>query len=180
MVSKASRRYAKALLATAIEQDNMEGVYEDILFLNNTLKESSELRAFLKSPVIKPEIKKSALDEIFKKHIQDLTSSLIDVLASKGREGHLQQITEGFLALYNEYHNILEVDVKTAFEFVNGQEDDLRKELEKMTGKSVRMSVAKQENLIGGLTVRIADTVYDGSAKYKLNQLKDKFTAAVE
>jgi F-type H+-transporting ATPase subunit delta len=180
MVLKAARRYASALLVTAIEQDILEEVKDDMLLIKQTVSDSSELRLFLRSPIIKKEFKKAALDEIFENKIQKLTSDLISILSQKGRENILMGITQSFGELYNGHHNIIEVDVRTAFELNKDQKSSLHKELESVTGKTVLMHIEKNEDLIGGLTVRIDDTVIDGSAKYKLNQLKEKFTTAVE
>jgi F-type H+-transporting ATPase subunit delta len=179
MVSKAARRYANALLVTAIEQKNLEKVKEDVELIRDTVKASTDLKLFLRSPIVKHEVKRAALDEIFGGKIQQLTSNLIGILSEKGRENLLAGICQGFIDLYNIHHNILEIDVATAFELADDQQSSLHKKLESVTGKNVLMSITRNENLIGGLTVRIADTVIDGSARYQLNQLKEKFTTAV-
>lgn len=180
MVTKAARRYANALLVTAIEQKILEEIREDMQLIHQTIAGSSELSVFLKSPIIKNDVKKSALGVIFNDKVQQLTANLISILSDKSRESLLYGITKGFMELYNQHHNIVEVDVETAFELNDAQETSLKKELEAMTGKTIKMRIEKNEDLIGGLSVRIEDTVYDGSAKYKLNQLKRKFTTAVE
>ena len=180
MVSKAARRYANALIVTAIEQDLLEEIKEDMQLIHQTISDSSELTLFLKSPLIKNDVKKSALESIFEDKINNLTSNLISILSDKSRENLLLGISEGFMELYNDHHNIIEVDVKTAFDLDDKQKKSLISELEKVTGKTIEMRIEKNEDLIGGLSVRIEDTVYDGTAKYKLNQLKHKFTTAVE
>lgn len=180
MVSKAARRYANALLTTAIEQNILEKIKDDMQLIHQAISDSSELKLFLKSPIIKNDVKKSAMDAIFKGKIEELTFGLISIVSQKRREDLLYGISEGFMDLYNLHHGILEVDVTTAFELDKNQQASLVKELESLTGKTIQMSIIKNEDLIGGLSVRIEDTVYDGSVKYKLNQLKRKFTTAVE
>ncbi|MEX0904318.1 MAG: ATP synthase F1 subunit delta [Balneolaceae bacterium] len=178
MVSKAARRYAHAFLETAIEQGSLEKVREDMLFIQNTIGDSSELKIFLRSPVVKKSVKKSALEAIFSGKVQQLTMDLISILSEKGREDLLYEICDGFFDQYNVHHGIIEVDVQTAFDLKSNEKDSLQKILEKNTGKKVQMDITVDESLIGGLTVRIDDTVIDGSVKYKLSQLKDKFIAA--
>lgn len=180
MVSKAARRYANAFLVTAIEQNILEKIKDDMKLIHQAITDSSELSLFLKSPIIKNDVKKSALDAIFKDKVQDLTMTLIEIISEKRREYLLFGISKGFMELYNKHHNIIEVDVETAFELDKDQQSRLVKELEAVTGKTIQMQIEKNKDLIGGLSVRIEDTVYDGSAKYKLNQLKRKFTTAVE
>lgn len=180
MVSKAARRYARALMETSIDKGNLDEISQDIELINGTISQNPDLRAFLQSPVVKREVKRAALDEIFREKVDKLTWNLIGILCDKSREKLLFDITKGFGELYNEHHNILEIDVKSAFELDESQKKDLHKQLETVTGKNVRLSVVTDDELLGGLTVYIADTVIDGSARHKLNQLKDKFTAAVE
>lgn len=178
MVSKAARRYANAYLKTAIEKDSLEEVRKDMLFITNTIQDSSELSVFLKSPIIKKSVKKSALEAIFKDKVGELSVNLINILSEKGRENLLYGVGKGFMELYNSYKGIIVVDVRIAFELPDDQKALLQSALESDTGKKVQMNVTVDESLIGGLTVRIDDTVIDGSVKYKLSQLKDKFTAA--
>ncbi len=180
MVQKAARRYANALITSAIEQDLLEEVKSDILLIEETLSNSSDLRLFLKSPIIKKEDKTSVVEQIFGDKIQKLTSGLLSILSQKGREKLLHDITVSFLELYNEHHNIKKVDVVTAFELSEDQLSNLQKELGKAIDKTVLMDVTEDQSLIGGLTVQIDDTIIDGSSRYKLNKLKNKFTSAVE
>ncbi|MEX0822799.1 MAG: ATP synthase F1 subunit delta [Balneolaceae bacterium] len=178
MIAKAARRYANALLETAIELDILEEVKKDMQFVKNTVDQSKDLRIFLKSPVIKPELKKAALHEIFDGRVSDISMKLIKILSSKKRENLLLDITKGFMELYNNHHGIIEVNVSTAFDLTAELNSELHKKLESTTGKKVELITVTNKDLIGGLTVRIDDTVIDGSVKYKLNQLKDKFTAS--
>lgn len=178
MVSKAARRYANAFLKTAIEKESLEEAKKDMLFITNTIQDSSDLKVFLRSPVIRKSVKNDALEAIFKDNVDGLTMNLINILSEKGREDLLFSVGKGFLEQYNLYKGIIVVNVKTAFELAEDQKALLKSTLESDTGKKVQLNITVDERLIGGLTVRIDDTVIDGSVKYKLSQLKDKFTAA--
>jgi F-type H+-transporting ATPase subunit delta len=181
MISKAARRYAKALLQSAQEQDLLADVEKDIRFISNTIEDSRELVVFLKTPIIKKEDKKDVLSKLFDEHITKETKSLLLLLSEKNRESLLKDICEGFLQLYNEYKGIIKVDVTTAFELSDDQKEKLHKALESSTGKDVEMNITTDEDLLGGLVVRIDDTVIDGSVKHKIRKLKNQFavTAAV-
>ena len=52
------------------------------------------------------------------------------------------------------------------------EERELVAALEKMTGKRVRLSVKRVPELLGGLVVRVGDTVYDGSVRHQLESLR--------
>lgn len=178
MSSKAAKRYANAFLETAIELDVLESIKDDILLIRETFKTSPELRIFLKSPVVKKDNKKEALSLIFGKRVQDITVNLLNILSDKNREVLLEDITNHFVDLYNIHHGIIEVVVYSASTLSKTQQKNLLTELEEYTGKKVRMTISVDESLIGGLKVRIQDTVIDGTVKHKLSQLKESFTEA--
>lgn len=177
MISKAARRYAKALLQSALEQDILDDVEKDIRFVLNTVEDSRELVVFLKSPIIKKEDKQQALSKIFGEHISDETKSLLRLLSEKNRENLLEDICLGFLDLFNEHKGIIQVEVTTAYELGDSQRDELQKVLVSSTGKKVEMNVTVDPEIIGGVIVRVDDTVTDGSVKHKIRMLKNQFAA---
>lgn len=178
MIPKAAGRYASALLETAIEQDILEEIYKDMLFLQSTIEDSRDLQLFLMSPLIKKAVKVSAMHKIFDGKIHELSMKLIDLLSEKSREKLLQSITRAFTLAYKAHHGIIDIDVTSAFELDKDQVKELKKQLEKSTGKKVDLYQTIDEDLLGGLKVRIEDTVIDGSVKHKLSQLKENFKAA--
>ncbi|MFO7847256.1 MAG: ATP synthase F1 subunit delta [Balneolaceae bacterium] len=177
MIPKAARRYAKALLQSAVEQDILDEVQADMRFILNTEQDSKDLTVFLKSPVISPEVKKQALLAIFEKHLSKETLGLLRLLSEKHREGLLGDICRGFFNLYNEHQGILHVQVTAAFEPEEQQKKALIKELESSTGKKIKMDLTIDSSIQGGLIVRINDTVLDGSVKHKIRKLKKQFAA---
>ncbi|HKL15435.1 MAG TPA: ATP synthase F1 subunit delta [Balneolaceae bacterium] len=175
MISKAARRYAKALLQSAIEQDILDDVEKDMQLILNTLKDSRKLSVFLKSPIIKKEDKQQVLSKIFDEHISGETNSLLNLLSEKNRENMLGDICKGFIELFNQHKGIIQVAVTTAYEMNDSQRKDLHKVLVSSTGKKVEMEVTVDTDIIGGVIVRIDDTVIDGSVKHKIRKLKNQF-----
>jgi len=172
LITKAARRYASALLQLAREREEVDAILEDVQLIKNTLDGSRELVVFLRSPVIKFDDKLEALDKLFSDRVHEATDKFLDLLARKNRVNLLDQIVEAFIQQYNEYAGIIEVDVYSAYELDDSQEESLRDALEKKTGKTVYMKVSKDETLKGGIAVRIEDTVVDGSVKHKLEELE--------
>ena len=175
LVSKAARRYATALLELAKEQDAVERTFEDVLFIQNTVKESRELQLFLKSPIIKPDKKVNALEALFEGKVSELVYKFITLIARKNRQNILDEITKAFIDIYNVFAGIIEADVFVANEMDDKQRDQVIKRLEDVTGKKVNITVKVQEDLRGGMAIKIADTVIDGTIKHKLEQLEDVF-----
>ena len=186
LVSKAAKRYATALLESADEQNSIENTLKDIHLIKETIEGSKELRAFLKSPVVKPadkqkalasifDDKRNALSSIFDGKVSKEVSQFIVLLTNKGREDILDEVATAFIDVYNVHAGIITVEVKTAKALKTGQITELTKMLEKTTSKTVNLDLKEQEDLRGGISVKIDDTVIDATVKHKLEQLETRF-----
>lgn len=178
LVSKAARRYATALLELAKEQDILDRVLEDILLIKGTIDESRDLLVFLRSPVINPDKKVAALDAIFEGKVSELVHKYITLIARKNRQNMLDQIVAAFVEKYNEHAGIILAEVFVAKKLDDKQLADVKQKLEEVTGKTVKISTIVQEDLRGGMAVKIDDTVINSTVKYKLEQLEDVFLSA--
>ncbi len=177
MISKAARRYASAYLQTVLELDKLEDAKKDMELIHSVIANSRDLQLFLKSPIVRSDKKMSALTEIFESQVGDEAMHLITLLVKKKREALLQPISKGVLNLYNIEKNIIEVDVKTAYNLTKNQEKTLLQSLEKRTGKNVKMDLRVDASILGGVVIKIDDTVIDDSVKHKISQLKNQFAA---
>jgi F-type H+-transporting ATPase subunit delta len=177
MSTKAAKRYANAFLGLAIEDGILEKIREDMLLIKNTIDASSDLKLFLKNPIIKKDQKKAVFQQVFGEKIQEITFKFYELLSRKDRESLLEDISKKFIELYNQHQGIIKVGVTSAKKLEDAQLKALRKNIERSTGKKVEFKANVEEDLIGGLKIRIDDTVVDGSVKFKLSQLKDRLTS---
>ena len=173
LVSKAAKRYAIALLELSKEKKLVEPTLEDMLFVQSTIQDSKDLQLFLKSPIIKPSVKEEALIALFKDHVKDLSIQFITLVAQKERAEILNQITSSFIQAYNKFAGIIEVEVRSASSLSDKQKKALQEVLEKTTSKNVTLHAMVQEELKGGLLVKIDDTIIDGTVKHKIEQLEE-------
>jgi len=175
LVSKAAIRYATALLESANEQNSTDKILKDIIFVKDTVTGSKELRIFLKSPVVKPAEKQKALSTIFDGKVSKEVSQFIRLITEKSREDILEEIASTFVEQYNKQAGIITVQVRTAKALSTDQIQSLTKMLEASTSKIVNLDLIEQDNLRGGISVKIDDTVIDATIKHKLEQLETTF-----
>jgi len=173
--SKVAYRYASSLLETALENNTLDKVYNDLKLLIESFDKSGELKRAIESPVIKPELKFSVLQEIFSKKMDKETLKFIQFVIDKNREDTLYVIAEKFTDLRNEHLGIVELDVKTAFKFNDEQKQTLINKFEKLLKKTVNLNLVVDNSLIGGFIAKVGDTVYDASLKHQLELLKKEF-----
>lgn len=176
--TKAARRYATALLELAKERDEVEPILEDIRLIHNTIEDSRDLVLFLRSPIINFDDKTEALEKLFFDDLTEPTRLFIKLLARKDRVNLLDQITRAFIEKYKEYAGIITVEVYVARELQDRQKENLHEELERITQKTVDMDITVNEELKGGMAIRIEDTVIDGTVKHKLEELEESLLAA--
>jgi F-type H+-transporting ATPase subunit delta len=79
-----------------------------------------------------------------------------------------------YRALRDEQRGVVTARVRTALPLDDTEREKLKSELEDLTGQTVRLETRQDESLIGGVVVRIGDTVYDGSARHQLESLRDR------
>ena len=101
-VTRIATRYAKSLLELANEQGKLEAVHTDVLLLQSASK-NRDLHLMLKSPIIHADKKISVFKVLFGDKMDNLTMAYMSLLANKGREGYLPEITAEFLNQYRAY-----------------------------------------------------------------------------
>lgn len=170
MATTAARRYAKGLLGIALETGQSDSLLSELDGLAKTLSGSAELRQFVGSPVVKNDIKRRVLGEIFPK-ASPVVRGLFDLLTARGRLSLLGPIAVAFQVLHNAHHGIVDAVVTSAYELGAADLEALRQALEHKTGKKVRVQAVMDARLLGGVTVRIGDTVHDGSVRHSLEKL---------
>ena len=175
---KVSMRYASSLLDLAVENNKMDVISRDIELISATMEKAPDLARALENPVIRPELKTSILDEIFKSDINSETMHFVRFLVKKGRENLIREIALKYLQLRDEKLGIVNVDVRTAFELTEQQKNELKNRIEKMLNKTARLRLKIEPEVVGGFIAQINDTVYDASVRHQLDILKQRLLSS--
>jgi F-type H+-transporting ATPase subunit delta len=173
--SKISLRYANSLMDNAVENKTIDRVVEDMELVLSAIHSSSDLRRLLENPIIGFEKKQSVLEEIFKDKVSKESMNFIKFIVDKHREEILGNIIKKFLEIRNEQLGIINVDVKTAFEFNDDQKIKLKNKLEKIFDKKAQLNFSIDKEIIGGFVAKVNDTIFNASTKHQLEQLKKEF-----
>ena len=169
-----ARRYAGALFRAAKDADAIDNVESDLGLISYTLQAAPRLREALAHPLIPPARKKEIVAELFEGAIQDVTLHFLGLLIDKRREEVLEDVEPEYVRLANEFQNIMPVVVTSAVPLTSDEVAGLQAKLAEFTGKKVELELEEDPSLIGGLVVRISDTVIDGSVRGYLASLKDR------
>lgn len=172
--SLAAKRYAKSLLALALEQGNVDAVHGDMKLVGQAVSDSRELKSFLISPIVKSEKKVEILAEIFKGKITDLTNQFIKLVTEKGREALLPTIAVAFEEAYRAHKNISTVEVTSAIALTEEQKKRILAIAAKQGAANAEVIEKVDPSLIGGFVMRMGDKQIDASISNRINTLKQE------
>ncbi|MGB7843605.1 MAG: ATP synthase F1 subunit delta [Salinimicrobium sp.] len=172
--SRAAVRYAKAVLDLAKEKSVTKEVNDDMVLITETMDSSGDLRTFLGSPVIKDDIKKNALHEIFK-NVNEVTSGLFRILLENNRIDILFQVASKYKDQYNAMNGVQVAKVTTAFPLTPALEAKIQQKVKQLTGNEAKIQNIIDGNIIGGFILRVGDIQYNGSVKHQLTSLGREF-----
>ena len=165
--------YAKALLGAAQDAGKVDGVLEELESLENEVfKKMPALRLTLTSPRVSVDEKIALLDKAFKGKMSSVLLNFLKVTAQHDRLSCLPDVLRSFRELVNEAEGKLAVIVRSAYPLNNTLRDRIAAKLGDVLKKRVTLNVEVDPDLLGGLVVRIGDTVYDGSVAASLQKMK--------
>ena len=169
-----ARRYAQAFFAVAREDNRYEEYYGELRNFSSLLEGNRDFREFLANPIFDREDKKAVAAAVLEKvKMSRMTTSFLKLLVDKRRIGILPEIADCYRGLMDTALGKARVHVKTAFPLTGELSEGLRKGLETMTGKKVEMTTEEDPSLLGGVVVRIGDTLYDGSIRTQMNNMRN-------
>jgi F-type H+-transporting ATPase subunit delta len=173
--TRVARRYALALMSAAEDTGTLETTTADLALLDGITRSSREFRLFLTTPVVSVSRKTAVVRELLAARTGVVTLTFIELLIQKQREPLLPDIIEQYTVLRDQRLGIVNVDITSATELTVQQQQTLRTELERFTQRNVRVRLAVDGTIKGGLVVRIGDTVYDASLTRQLERLRECF-----
>ncbi len=173
--SRAAIRYAKAILNLSLELKKADTINDDMQLIASTIEDNNELQIVLNSPIIKSEAKKSILEAIFDKKIDDTSLGLIDLLVENKRLPLLPEVAKQYTLLYDEYKGSQMAEVTTAIPLTDELEEKVLTKIKEITGKKVSLENIIDPTIIGGFILRVGDKQFDASIQGKMNNLRRTF-----
>jgi F-type H+-transporting ATPase subunit delta len=169
-------RYAKSLLDLAVEREQLDKVYEDMLYLKQLVSVSRELLHLLRSPIVSSEKKQAALNAVLAKNVSELTGAFTRLLITKGREGELPEIITAFIKQYKEKQGIHTVKLTTAVPVSDTVKNQIVDQVRKTSSmQHIELETSVDPNLIGGFVLEAGDKLIDASLSYELKQIARQF-----
>ncbi len=173
--SRASSRYAKALMELSLEQGVLEEVHNDMQMFAQVVAENRALELMLQSPVV-PHVRKFAvLSQIFENRVHPISFTIIRIITSKNREELLPDIAREFHRQYNLHKQIQVAEITTTIPLIDSERQEFLRVANQISNKQIELTEKVEPALIGGFVLQIGDTQIDQSVRTKLQRLKYQF-----
>jgi F-type H+-transporting ATPase subunit delta len=175
MGGSVARRYAKAIFAIGVERGNFEIFGREIGELAELWANSADLRQTLENPIFRLSQKRAVLQSLLPRVAPARqVQSLALLLLERGRIAILPALARAYEEMCDEKLGRVRALVKSAKPLDLGSETEIRKAIERRTGKKVLMTTKVDPALVGGVVTYVAGMVIDGSVATRLSTLKNR------
>jgi F-type H+-transporting ATPase subunit delta len=177
-LKSASLQYANGLADVALGQGAGEPTAKQLGNFGAAYAQSAELRTFLASPAVSVQAKHEVMEKIVKRlGASKIIRNFLFVIADHRRTQLIPEIAAAFEQVLRQRQGVAEAEISSAVELTAAQKKELAGTLARLTGKKIEPKYSLDPSLLGGAVVRIGDTIYDGSLRTRLNEMRARLAA---
>ena len=165
-------RYAESLFDLAKEENKVTQYLDDIKLVGEVLDSDPQIVQFFNHVLIENDKKIQLLDQSFKGNVDQYVLNFLKLLVQSRRIRYIDDIDKSYNNLSNQYLGIEEGMIYTPYELTDQQIQDIEKAISQKENKKVTLKVSIDPSLLGGIKVQIANRIYDGTIKNKVEMLK--------
>ncbi len=173
-MSSVARRYAKAVLELAHEQNKLEPVGGSLAAIAEVIEGSKELKTVLCTSLFDLEERKAVLKEILTMlKVLPLVSDFTNLLLDKGRLALIRDIERYYQERSDELAGRVRVDVVSSLPMDDGAKKKISEGLGTAMGKTAVCTFNEDPKLLAGLVAQIGSVVLDASLRTQIDNLKE-------
>ena len=174
--STAARRYAEAAFELATRDKALDAYAEGLALAAEMLGQETVLDV-LRNPARPLGQRTEIVDALLAGRVPEPVLKLVGLLVERGRIDRIGEVAGEYRRLLNQERGVVEAVATSASPLTDEETKALQRKVAQMTGATVDLTVAVDESLIGGLTVRVGDTLYDASVRGRLERLRERLVA---
>jgi F-type H+-transporting ATPase subunit delta len=173
----AARRYADAAFQMAREERALDRWERELSLLCDLLRDP-QLKAVADHPAIPYAAKERIIRAAADKEIAREPLELVLLMIRRGRPRGIEPMVDRFDELLRRARGISKAEIRSALPLQDDERSSIVARLGELTGDKIQTSEEVDESLIGGVAVRIGDTLYDASVRSRLERLRARLTVA--
>lgn len=167
-----ARPYTKAAFEHALEKGNLDQ-WSEMLATAGAVAQHETMQLVLGNPAMTSEQKAKAMISVCEEQMDDSSKNFVSLLAENQRLALLPEIATQFEQLKASQQKSVDVNVTTAFDLGEQQQQKLTQALSSKLGREVSLTAEVDKSIIGGVIVRTEDLVIDGSIRARLAKLAE-------
>jgi F-type H+-transporting ATPase subunit delta len=171
--SATARRYAEAVFELALESNQVDSWRTDLETLASYFG-NKRLQFILREPKVPAERKDQIVRDLLAEKLHPEALNLAFLLVERDLVDHAPAIYAEFDKRYNDYRGQAIAQVTTAIPLDEDLRNQVRGELEQITGKHIILQERVDPGILGGAIARIGDTLIDGSLKWRFALLRNQ------
>ncbi len=173
-----ARVYGDALFRVAKDEGKIDEIRSELGEFADALNEDRDLQVFFFSPYFSSQEKRDGIAQAID-GASDEFSNFLGLLAEKHRMPAIFRVRTYFDELWAEENKRLEVRLTSAVPLDDSVVKRVGDEIERQTDKKIDLEANVDEEILGGLVLRVGNMVLDASLREKLNRLRKEVAQAV-
>jgi F-type H+-transporting ATPase subunit delta len=173
-----ARNYAAVLFELALRHDGQESFAQGMDTVLALLEQNPAFKLFLETPRIAEKEKQAVLEKVFRGVLPDPLLSFLKVTIQKRRQRLLRLMGEEFHLLLDEHLGRVHVVVTVARDLDAPTVDELAEKLSTLLGRKAIPHVRVKPQILGGIHLKMGDTVFDGTLRRRIRQLRRQLVNA--
>jgi F-type H+-transporting ATPase subunit delta len=163
--------YARSLFEVAREQGKLGELREQLIQFADALNEHRELAVFFFSPYFSSKEKQEALPRVLE-GAEEILLNFLSLLIENHRMPVIFRIRQEYERLWDEENKTLPVQITSAIELDSATTESLGKTIGERAGRKVTLSARVDPDILGGIVVRVGNSILDASIRNRLEQLR--------
>jgi ATP synthase F1 delta subunit len=169
--------YARSLFEVAQEQGKLDDVRDQLGEFADALDANQEMQVFFFSPYFSTEEKEEGLDKIVT-GADPIVLNFLKLLIEKHRVPTTFRIRRVFDELWQEENKLLPVEVTSAIELDKKTVKQIGDRIGEETGQKIELTERVDPDILGGLVVRVGNSIIDSSIRARLDSLRKQVAKA--
>ena len=169
--------YARSLFEVGKDRGNLDRVREELGEIADALESNRELSVFFFSPYFSTEEKKSGLESVIS-DADPIVVNFLELLVENRRMPVIFRVRRAFDRLWEEENKLLPVQITSAVELDSDVVERIGEEIGRQTGRRVELTAEVDPDVLGGIVLRVGNSILDASIRNRLEQLRKQVARA--